>query len=299
MSGLAVRRAFVKNFGKLERNSRRQATLIVANYAAQIVVLIGLGYWLLQSGSGGWMIAGLALTMFLTATRLRGLNNIIHECSHATFTEKREDNVYLGSICAAIVMSSYHDYRDEHMTHHMHLGDYEKDMDLQGIRDLRIEDPLTPRTILRHLFTPLLGLHLPYYLGANLSDRDGRGFQVLKYALIAAATLFLILDPVAALVLVWVPFVWMYSAINYWTDCADHGGLLEHGDELDASRNIPLPAFLRVIIFPRNDCYHLIHHLFPQVPVQHFHDCHEDLMAHPAYKSRIMEPEKHGQMAEV
>jgi fatty acid desaturase len=41
---------------------------------------------------------------------------------------------------------------------------------------------------------------------------------------------------------------------------------------------------LRFFLFPRNDCYHLIHHLFPGVPVNHFDRCHEELLQDPKYR---------------
>lgn len=287
MSGRTVRQEFVAEFRNLPRNSRAKAGLILGAYVLQWAAAGGIGYWLLQFPLTVTSGAGLALVMFFIGTRLRGLNNIIHECSHFTFSSHRVDNAVIGSIAAALVLTSFRDYRDEHMTHHAHLGDYEKDMDLQGIQDLRLEEPLTPRTVLRHVFTALSGLHLPYYLNVNLSGRDGEGYRLLKVALIASATVFLVLDPLAALLLMWLPYVWIYTTINYWTDCIDHGGLVESGDELEASRNFLVPKQLRALLFPRNDCYHLIHHLFPQIPAHHFDECHERLLANPAYRSRV------------
>lgn len=285
MSGHAVRQQFLREFRGLSTNSRPKSMLIVVSYILQVITAIALGYWMLQSPLAFPTGLGLVGLVLFIGTRLRGFNNIVHECSHFTFSQRREDNVVFGSICASLVLACFADYRDEHMTHHAHLGDYEKDLDLQGIRKFRLEEPLTPRTIVRHAATPLLGLHLPYYFNVNLSARDGAPYRVLKIGLIAAATVFLAIDPVAALVLVWVPFVWVFSAINYWTDCIDHGGLVGSRDELDASRNLIVPKQLRVLLFPRNDCYHLVHHLFPKVPAEHFDACHAKLLAHPDYRA--------------
>jgi fatty acid desaturase len=262
------------------------AVMIVVSCLLQLLAAAGLGYWILHLPLSLPAGLGLAVVMFFIGTRLRALNNIVHECSHFSFTQRREDNVVLGSICASLVLGSFRTYRDEHLTHHAHLGDYEKDLDLQGIRKFRLEDPLTPRTILRHILTPLLGLHLRNYLKINLSARDGEPYRALKIGLIAAAAGFLVLDPLAALFLVWVPFVWVYSAINYWTDCVDHAGLVESGDDLESSRNVMMPTQLSAILFPRNDCYHLVHHLFPQVPAHHLDTCHKQMLAHPDYRAR-------------
>ena len=286
MSGTAVRYQFMGEFRRLAVNRRIVAALIVASYFLQVIAAIGVGWWLLQLPFSGYTAAGIAVLMLFIGTRLRGFNNIVHECCHFTFSERREDNVFLGSICAVLILGCFRDYRDEHMTHHAHVGDYEHDRDLQRIRALRIEEPLTPRTLARHALMILSGRYLPYYLGPNLSSRDGPVFLVMKASLIASAVLFLVLDPVAAVLLVWLPYVWIFTAINYLTDCIDHAGLIGAEDELDSSRNLPLPRVLRVLFFPRNDCFHLVHHLFPQVPTRHLNACHDRLLSHPEYRVR-------------
>jgi fatty acid desaturase len=286
MSVRTVRQQFMKEFQGLAAYTRGVSLTIVGSYIAQIVVAIGLGYWLLQSPVTFPTGLGVAALMFFIGTRLRGLNNIVHECCHFAFAQRRDDNVLFGSLCASVILGCFRTYREEHLTHHAHLGDYDKDLDLQGIRKFRLEEPLTPKTILRHVMTPLLGLHLPYYVSVDLSARDGKPYRYMKIGLIAAATVFLVLDPVPALLMVWLPFLWIFPAINYWTDCVDHAGIVRLEDEFDSSRNIPLPKHLRAFLFPRNDCYHLVHHLFPQVPAHHLEACHRQLLADPEYRAR-------------
>ncbi len=287
MSGYTVRREFMRNFRGLEKNPRILAISIVAFYAAQVVLAIILGSWLLRQGLTWASGLGLSACVFFIATRLRGFNNIVHECSHYSFSANREDNRILGSICASFNLGCFRVYRDEHLTHHSHVGDYEKDMDLHGIQDLKLEADLTPKTVLRHILTPIFGLHLPYYLNPNLSAEDGRIYWLLKISLVAAAILFLLVDPLAALVLAWLPFLWVFTAINYWTDCIDHAGIVGNDDELEASRNFVVPKVIRAILFPRNDCFHLVHHLFPLIPANHLEICHKELMQNPAYNQRV------------
>jgi fatty acid desaturase len=284
MSGHTLRIEFLREFKDLRANPRWLAIVIVASYVLQLVVAICLGYWILQSQLT--LPTGIALVMliFFIGTRLRGLNNIVHECSHHSFSDHRDDNVVLGSFCASMIFGCFATYRDEHMTHHAHVGDYERDKDLSGIRDFRFEDPLTPGRVLKFALMPLVGLHLPYYLGFNLSGRDGEAFRVMKLGLIALGIVLLVLDPVPALLMVWLPYLWVFPAINFWTDCVDHAGLVGSKDELESSRNFLLPLRLKVILFPRNDCYHLVHHLFPQVPAHHLEACHKRLLANPEYR---------------
>ncbi len=286
MSGQSVRKGFLARFSQLNAYPRRVAIAVVASYVLQIAAAIWLGDSLLDAPPDLPEAIVLGLLMIFIGTRLRGLNNIVHECSHFSFAEKRADNVTIGRICASLILGSFADYRAEHMTHHAHVGDYERDLDLRGIREYRLEEALTWRSVLRHALTPVAGLHLRRYVRPNLSAADGPAFLALKIILIAGATFALALDPVSALLLVWIPYIWIFTAINYWTDCADHAGLIGAPDDLDSSRNVAMTRPLRLLLFPRNDCFHLVHHLFPQVPARYLGACHRELLSHPDYRAR-------------
>jgi fatty acid desaturase len=287
MSEHTVRQQFVKEFRFLSGDTRLIACLIVASYVLQVMFAMGIGYWLLQQPLSFLTGLGLATAMFLIGTRLRAFNNIVHECSHFSFTKRREDNLFFGRFCSSLLLGCFRDYRDLHITHHAHCGDYDKDLDLQGIRSFRLEDPVTRLTIMRHVLTPLFGLHLRHVPNVKLSARDGKPYCAMKIGLIAATIAFLVFDPMAVILLVWIPFVWVYSAINYWTECIDHGGLLDNKHELEMSRNFIVPKLVRTIIFPRNDCFHLIHHLFPQLPSRHLDACHKQLLTNSDYRARV------------
>lgn len=284
MSGRVLRRAYVRQFLGLERYDRVQAWSIVAAYVGFIVAAILAGSYLLTLPLSGWTVAAMfALSVFI-GTRLRGINNIIHECSHATFATERADNVAIGRFCTAILMKSFRKYRDDHLSHHAHNGDYEHDAEFGLIEKFGLHDPITPRTILRHAIVPLTGRHLPLYTGINLSAEDGRGYFGLKVALLGAMAIFLLLEPVAAVAFVILPLFYIYPTLNFWTDCLDHAGLVGAQDEIEASRNVLAPTLIRLVFFPRNDSYHLVHHLFPQIPARHLHLAHEELRKDPSYR---------------
>ena len=286
MSAKQLRERYTRKFVGLEKYTRSTAWFILAGYIFQIVLAVGLGAWLLTGPVSGWDVAGIALLMLFIGTRLRGLNNIIHECSHATFSTYRADNARIGKICAAILFNSFSAYRDEHLSHHAHLGDYDHDLDLQGIEGLKLHEDLSWQVVLRHVATPLVGRHLPYYLGLNMSSEDGPLFQVFKYGILVAALIFTAFFPATGLLFVIVPFVLIYSALNYWADCLDHAGIVATGDDLTASRNILAPSVLRWLFFPRNDCYHLVHHLFPHIPARHLGASHEMLTRDTLYAAQ-------------
>ncbi|MCU0906004.1 MAG: fatty acid desaturase [Rhodobacteraceae bacterium] len=276
----------MKALAGMDRHSRAMAWALVASYLALIAAAVGAGAWLLQQPQTAWTVAAILFLMLFIGTRIRGVNNIVHECSHATFSSDRGDNARIGRFCSSLLLGCYRDYCEDHRSHHMHLGDHDHDHDFGALKALRLEDPLTPRVVLRHIVTPLIGRHLPYYLRANLSAGDGRGWQVFKVALVAAVAVLCVLAPLVGLLFVVVPFALVYTAINYWTDCVDHGGIVANTDELEASRNVLAPAPLQVLLFPRYDCYHLVHHLFPHVPARHLAAAHRKLLAEEAYRAR-------------
>ncbi len=283
MSGNAIRREFLPHFKGLPRQSRARAGLILASYLLQTAFAMALGAQLASSGTGAGIAAAAAAAAFI-ATRLRGLNNIVHECSHATFAQDHACNETFGTIAAALTLGSFRAYRRAHLTHHSHLGDHERDLDFKGIQVYRFEAPLTARTLLRHIVTPVVGLHLPVYAKPDLSMRDGAFAAAMKLAILFAACCWAAVDPVSATVLFLLPWFWLLPAINYWTDCVDHAGLWSAVDSLHTARNAVLPLALRWLLFPRNDCYHLIHHLFPGIPSQHLPACHGRLLESSVYK---------------
>lgn len=285
MSAKLLRARFAPAFRSLTRYRAELAWGIVAFYVLQMAGAAWIGTWLLSDGVAAW--EGLAIfgLMVFIATRLRGLNNIVHECSHASFAEKREDNVVIGKVCASLTLGSFVDYRHEHLSHHAHLGDYAQDLDLQGIESLRLHDPLTPRVVLRHIVTPLIFRQLPYYLRINLSKNDGRLFQGLKLAILAGVTVLTILFPLSTALFAILPFVAIYTALNYWADCLDHAGLVPTDEDLEGSRNVLAPKALSWLFFPRNDGYHLVHHLFPNVPARHLPTAHLALLDDTVYRS--------------
>jgi fatty acid desaturase len=260
--------------------------LLVGFFISQIILAAILGHFLIENPPSAW--SAIAVVPFDCLHRdqaegaeqycARSLTRLVRRGP----TAKRPDR----QTCSALTLGCFLDYRDEHLSHHAYVGDYEKDLDFQGIEKLALHEPLTLRTLARHIVTPLIGRHLPYYLHLNRSTRDGRFFVWLKVSMLVAVLGVAILAPLTALLFLVVPFVLVYSALNYWADCMDHAGLVGGEDELDKSRNILAPRVVGWLFFPRHDCFHLVHHLFPQVPARHLENTHKLLTADETYKSK-------------
>jgi fatty acid desaturase len=280
-----IRRKYAASFKELRKNSHLASALILFSYMMQIVVVILGGIFFLHTN--GINMALVPLAAIFIGTRLSGINNIVHECAHFAFSENRVDNEFFGKLSSALILKSFAVYRKDNLSHHAYLGDYDRDRDFGNLRQFAFEHELTWQALGRHILTPLLGLHLRRYVRIDLTAKDGHSFAMLKLGLVIGAVVFAWFAPLAVLLFIVIPFVWINPAINYWTDCVDHGGLLHSGDDLLKSRNLIVPAPLRAIIFPRNDCYHLIHHLFPNVPVGYFDRCHTQLLSHPDYRKTL------------
>ncbi|MDJ0821605.1 MAG: fatty acid desaturase [Paracoccaceae bacterium] len=286
MSAVELRQKYNPRFKGLSRYSNLRGWVIVGSFVGQIVLAAGLGHLVIGTGLSAWSVLLAAALMLFIGTRLRALNNIVHETSHASFVEDRAQNVLIGKVCSALTMGSFLDYRDEHLSHHSHVGDYQRDLDFQGIEHLALHDPLTRRVLLRHIFTPLIGRHLPYYLHLNLSRRDGALYSGLKGAILLTVLALAFMAPLTAILFLILPFALIYSALNYWADCMDHAGLVGGADELDKSRNILAPRAIGWLFFPRYDSYHLVHHLFPHVPARHLPATHQLLTHDAVYRSK-------------
>ena len=298
MSAKNVRRAFRHAFKDLPRNGIWNATAVFASYLLAIPASIALGAHLIGQ-PGVWSALGIAGLAVLVATRLRGLNNIVHECSHYTFTQSIRANVIFGRIAAVVLLGGFRKYEREHATHHTFLGDHEQDKDFENLQVFGIDQPVTWTSLARHIATPILGLHLRRYFSVDLSFEDGRAVGLAKLGLLGAVALGVWLAPWTTVFMVLVPYLYVMTAINYWNDCVDHAGLIQESDDLYASRNLILPQPLRALLFPRNDCFHLVHHLFPSVPVQHLPACHRRLLNDPAYAAlkhhpRLPKPQSTG-----
>jgi fatty acid desaturase len=277
MSGETLRSRHVRKFVGLRKYTHVEAWMVVTWYVLLIGLSVVAGHYLISLTSGFTQAIGVFLLTVFIGTRLRGINNIVHECSHATFCQDRKGNVLIGKFCSAFLSGCFEKYKADHLSHHSHLGDYELDREMEPIENLGLHDPLTLKSVGRHLLTPLLGRHLKVYSGTDLSADDGPFFFGLKIALLIGLAGFTFVNPLVAFWFLIFPLFYVFPTINFWTDCLDHAGLIGETDELRASRNILAPNVLRLLFFPRNDCYHLVHHLFPHIPARHLMDAHKTL----------------------
>jgi len=186
---------------------------------------------------------------------------------------------------------SFSKYRKDHITHHRYTGDPQRDADFFGKADFHFEEPASGRMLLRHFLAPF---RFRYFLTtpkpapseeALKSDPEPKPIEqtfslilptfadeenpvwvkplrvVYPLALLAVAALS---GWWPVLLFYVIPYFFYYKSRMYWTDAIDHGGILLKEQEFDRTRNFLLPwNGLTWLFFPRNDNYHLVHHLYP------------------------------------
>lgn len=234
--------------------------------------------------------AARGVAVFWIGTRLRALGNMMHECAHGTFVRCPSANTTLGHLLAAIDLSSFSEYREHHTTHHAYLGDPERDLDLRNRNFL-----LQPRgrffSLLRILCASILLIPLwisllrPVFWAkrAPLWSNLIRLF-ILIFVMIAAL---LPASQFYTVVYLLVPYLTTYQWMRIFSDCCDHLFITSNQNPLERSRNHLFRfSSLNLLLFPRNDGFHLLHHLFPSLPTQVYPQIHAKLMQHSWYRAQ-------------
>jgi fatty acid desaturase len=241
----------------------------------------------LRGWSPGWGIAALPLAWFFIGSRFRALGNMMHECSHRMLTRRAALDDRLGHFLSFFDFTDFHAYRLEHRSHHRHLG--HPTLDLDYVPRRRLFERMGPFGA-RHILLPLSLFHLPLYVRPVLwSRRDTRRMAAARCAfnlgLLAAGQFAIGWE---ALLLYYVtPYLGTYQIMRFWSDAADHAGLMTEPTEFDRARNHCLRfAALNWLLLPRNDQYHLVHHLFPTVPISGLPALHALLMQADEYRAR-------------
>ncbi|MGN6084155.1 fatty acid desaturase family protein [Trinickia sp.] len=226
------------------------------------------------------------LIIIFVGTRFRAINNMSHECCHSTYATSKSVNDFFGHIFAIFELSSFRVVRLEHATHHQHLGDYDRDLDFKDLKRFEFHKEITRSSLKQHITNAILCRHLREYLFVRLIDQtEPLWAKCARTLVLIAVFVAFVFYPLSVSAFLIAPFLTTYRMHKYLTDYIDHGGLLNERVAMRKTRNFVLKnAILRYIFFPRTDCYHLVHHLFPFLSVESLPLTHRFLMRTvPAY----------------
>ena len=99
-----------------------------------------------------------------------------------------------------------------------------------------------------------------------------------------------VIGPLPFVLFYLVPYCTTYQILRYWSDAADHAGIIQDNGEFLRTRNHLLShPLLGLLFFPRNDEYHLVHHLFPALPIRYYPVMHRHLLKCSLYAERTHE----------
>ena len=233
---------------------------------------------------GAWWIP---LALLLIGNRQRALGNILHDAGHRNLSRdaKANDRV-ANALVAPLLFASLSHYRALHFTHHLALGDARRDPDFLPV----------PSVAARHWSFRFASAALSWRawrgsIGGHLVERAvplaTKGW-ILSWWVVLLCSLGLVagLDFVVVLVSLWFGArATVFHLITTFREMCDHVGL-EPGGIFSFTRDVRTRCLWRWVIHPRNNGYHLTHHLCPAVPYYRLPDAHRLFSGLPAYRDR-------------
>lgn len=278
----------------------REATLTVASIpvmaaltVASILSLFTLNVALpVQVGAS---ILAYLLACVVIARQLRGLEIMVHDASHLTWVRSKPKlNHFLADLfVGAPVLSSVKEYWKSHRIHHGQYGSH-KDPCLQRFTDMGVNDIdlSTHWKIARAVVAWLPSYNAAYY-------REIGSQSAYQWSLFIAWHFCVLVAPLATLLTLgmgfelqvgmalalfgWVIF-WVLPAMVFLPVIRSIAETEEHDYEAgdtEFETTFTNDGWLhRLLIHPKNDAYHVIHHLFPNIPEAEHHWVHALLMEH-------------------
>jgi fatty acid desaturase len=218
----------------------------------------------------GWLAVPVAI--LIIGNRQRAIGNILHDCGHRNVSRNPFVNDFVAKFFVApLVFADFESYRRNHLLHHMHLGDSVRDPDyLHGSSWKQ---------------TYLLNLTSPAMWSQSIFGDFAAPLVAIRKIHIGIWWLIL-LGLIAGFASLWIASIffglWIsarattFFAITLFREMCDHFGRKPGGIFL-FTRDITSRGLLRHLIHPRNNGYHLTHHLLPTVPYHHLPNAHKAL----------------------
>ncbi len=234
---------------------------------------------------GSWWLAPLALVVI--ANRQRALGNILHDAAHRNLHRKRLINDGItNALVAPLVFADLTAYRDTHFEHHLQLGDPSRDPDYLARLPGCLVSPLRNYARLAFSLQQWQG-SIAGHLGDSKVPLNRKIYIVAWWVAFAGlihaglGTKYL-----AAFVLLWMlARATAFHLITMFREMCDHFGFTGTG-VLSFTRDIVHGSVWYFLIHPRNNGYHLTHHLLPAVPYYHLPAAQKLFAEVPLYKQK-------------
>lgn len=241
--------------------------------------------------SNSWIVYFTAI--FLIGSRMRALENLLHNGSHGMlFANPTVNNLATKLFCAYPIFLSFNLYKDSHMDHHRWLGDKDKDPDYLRYQKLGIDQlPFTKQKMYLNLLRMFLLVGIPKYVYGTVAntllhkDRNNELAARIIF-LVSIGALISIFFSYTVIVKFWlVPYFTTFQIIRYLAEISEHGGLYGRSDKEVALARNNTATFMSFFIYPHNDNYHLIHHLFPVITHYKMPEAHAIMLRDDEYRA--------------
>jgi len=277
-----------------------EAILTVASIPAIAVLTVILTLSLFETTLAPALKATLAAATYLLACtiiarQLRGLEIMVHDASHLTWTraQPKLNNLLADIFVGAPVLSSVTAYWKSHRIHHGQYGTHDdpcrKRFAAMGLGEI---DLSTRWKITRAVIAWLPGYNAAYY-------KEIGSQSAVQWLIYVAWHFCVIVAPASAILTLglgfelhvgmalatfgWVLF-WVLPAMVFLPVIRSIAESEEHDYEAGGTEfetTFTNDGWLhQLLIHPKNDAYHVIHHLFPNIPESQHRRIHKLLMEH-------------------
>lgn len=261
------------------RSSLKALVAIASNYliSASCIVIV---QW--ASGRPRMSAAGskalYILSTVIIASRMRALENLVHEASHNNLFPSAHLHRRLQFLYAFPVFRVLEDYRRSHVIHHKHIGDPQRDPDIVRLYNLGL-DRIPERPVWYLLGFPMTGYLTYEYLITTFREFWESPSSRLSKSMFWVVVMLAVgctgaLHQFAYYYII--PFLVVLPVLRYCAEASEHLGLDLTGDFGSSRTNI---GFLHTwCLNPHNDGYHAVHHLCSRVPFYLLPEAHQHLM---------------------
>lgn len=182
---------------------------------------------------------------------------LLHEAAHNNLFANKKLNSLLGVFYTLPFFQVFSSYKDEHMQHHHYFGDPERDHILADYKSHGFFKE--KRSIFWLWFIkPVIGYAGYFYFKNTICVLFKKHPIILSTFWGAVFALCYFFDGIGMLLFYWfVPLLWSFASILYWSDVSDHYNTVS-GTRSGLGR---LKNFLH-----HNNGYHALHHKFPAIP---------------------------------
>ncbi|WP_081466416.1 fatty acid desaturase [Collimonas fungivorans] len=266
-------------YGELQRKNEMRVLLDIA---LDWLTILAMTYFVWRAGSYAVPVA-----IIVVANRQRAMGNLLHDAGHRNlFNSDKANDLIATFLLAPALFNSLAIYRKLHSRHHAFLGDPLRDPDyITSITGEQSSWWLTYRkyifsfgcwrgSVMGHLGIPDLNLKRSAYI------------YFWWLSILAMAVIVMNIQFALTFFALWmIAKASMFHLVTTFREMCDHFGL-EPGGIFSFTRDVSTLSPWRWIVHPRNNGYHLTHHLMPAVPYYRLHQTHEMLIKLPHYMER-------------